>query len=98
MEEILNQILKEIKDIKGTTEKLEAGQAKLEAGQEKLEAGLNKLEVGQAKLEARLNKLEAGHKKLSKEVSDIKTLLTKGAYVDIQKLEKRIEVLEKKVV
>ncbi len=35
-------------------------------------------------------------KKLAKEVSDIKTLLTKGAYVDIQKLEKRIEILEMK--
>ena len=43
-------------------------------------------------------KFESEQKKLVKEVSDIKTLLTIGAYVDIQKLENRIETLEMKII
>lgn len=43
-------------------------------------------------------KFESEQKKLVKEISDIKTLLTKGAYVDIQKLENRIETLKMKII
>lgn len=49
-------------------------------------------------MDSSIKKLETGQKKLTKEVSEIKTILNKGAYVDIQKLERRIEVLEKKII
>lgn len=49
--ELLQEILSEVKSMKGDISSLKDGQAKLEQGQAKLELGQSKLEQGQAKLE-----------------------------------------------
>ena len=63
--QILQQILNEIKDIKADISDLKQGQSKLEAGQSKLEAGQAKLEAGQLKL-------EKGQAEIKKEINAIK--------------------------
>ena len=66
--QILNQILDELKDLKQGQSKLEAGQANLEAGQSKLEARQAKLEAGQANLEEYVKDLLAGQNKHEKDI------------------------------
>lgn len=76
MEEMLKQILGELKDIKEnqseTNErltKLEKGQAKLEEGQAKLEANQAKLEKGQQTIRNELNYMWSDIKRLDTRLS-----------------------------
>ncbi|QTH45961.1 hypothetical protein J4772_16930 [Cohnella sp. LGH] len=63
-EELLQQILIELKDLKTGQQNLEVGQQKLETSQQKLEAGQLRLEASQQNLEAGQQKLEASQQKL----------------------------------
>ena len=68
LQEAVAQLARTLQDFMQATNerlaRLEAGQAKLEAGQEELRAGQAKLEAGQAKLEAGQEELRAGQAKL----------------------------------
>ena len=90
--EILQQILSELKETRGDISELKAGQAKLEAGQAKLEAGQAKLEARQAKLEAGQAKLEAGQTEIRQQLN---TLDEKIRYTNIiieQDLDRKIGI------
>ncbi len=65
MEELLKQLLSEVKGIKSDLSELKEGQSrmdakvsKLEEGQTRLESKVGKLEVGQDRLESKMGKLE----------------------------------------
>ena len=68
LQEAVAQLARTLQDFMQATNerlaRLEAGQAKLEAGQEELRGGQAKLEAGQAKLEAGQEELRAGQAKL----------------------------------
>jgi len=86
LEDILKQILGEIKGLKEGQQKLEDGQHKLEAGQQKLEAGQQQTNQRLSKLEAGQQKLEAGQEKLESRMDNLE--------VGQQKLENRMDKLE----
>ncbi len=49
-------------------------------------------------IENEIKELKKEQRKISNNVSNIETLLVKGAFEDIKRLEKRIDVLEKNAV
>lgn len=59
MDQILQQILGELKGIKSDIKGLEKGQQRLEVGQQKLEVGQQKLEVGQQEIKQQIDHLIA---------------------------------------
>jgi flagellar biosynthesis regulator FlaF len=114
MEEFLNHILAEVKDVKTEIiaefetihkkiDRLEAGQAEFETIHKKID----RLEAGQAEFETihkKIDRLEAGqaefktiHKKIDRLEAgqQVQTKLINEVWKDIQKLENRLEVLEK---
>ena len=70
-------------------EELRGGQAKLEAGQEELRGGQAKLEAGQAKLEAGQAKLETGQEELRADQSDLRA--------GFGRMEKRQDTMEEDI-
>ena len=62
--ELLHQILAELKELKAGQKALEAGQKALEAGQKNLEAGQKNLEAGQKTTNERLDKVEQDNQHL----------------------------------
>ncbi|MDK2920150.1 MAG: hypothetical protein PWQ37_2883 [Candidatus Petromonas sp.] len=69
MEQMLKQILNEIKTIKTDISELKQGQAKLEQGQARLEANQAKLEAGQQDIRRELNYIWSDIKRLDTRLS-----------------------------
>lgn len=55
----------------GRFDRLEAGQAKLEAGQEKLGVDVENLQVGQQRLEVNVQNLQAGQKRIEVDIGNL---------------------------
>ncbi len=71
MEEVLKQILDELKRTNNRLESLEQGQSKVEQSQSKFEQQVSKLEQSQSKLEQQVSKLGEGQSKLEQQVSKL---------------------------
>ena len=100
LQEAVAQLARTLQDFMQATNerlaRLEAGQAKLEAGQEELRAGQAKLEAGQeelrggqAKLEAGQAKLETGQEELRADQSDLRA--------GFGRMEKRQDTMEEDI-
>lgn len=57
MEDLLKQILHEIKDVKSDISYLKQGQEKLELSQERIETRIDKVELSQQRIEAKIDNL-----------------------------------------
>jgi len=100
LQEAVAQLARTLQDFMQATNerlaRLEAGQAKLEAGQEelrggqaKLEAGQEELRAGQAKLEAGQAKLETGQEELRADQADLRA--------GFGRMEKRQDTMEEDI-
>jgi hypothetical protein len=84
MEQILNQILSELKELKAGQARLEVGQANLEARQTNLEGAQNKLEVILNDVRFDVAELKTEVKQNSKDIQKIQTTIENEIKPDLK--------------
>ena len=88
--ELLHQILAELKELKTGQKALEAGQKALEAGQKTLEAGQKALEAGQKTTNERLDKVEQDNQHLYQMIEQQEKRIISQVGAAMEQQEKRI--------
>ena len=101
MEELLKEIvgkLGKLDTIEIDIKEIKAEQADMKNDISTIKADINGLKTDVSGLKTDVKEFKMEQKKMNKKISNIETMLVKGAFEDIKRLEKRIDVLDKNVV